>query len=173
MKVILTLLLLSFLYLNVLSEELELVLPLVEESRFYAEPEYSFLLPKNPTKAGLLSAFIPGAGQIYNEKYIKAGAVIGVQATLIGVTLHNDRKMKEYRRKRNDADPQTDEFANYQARFRDYHERRQSFIFWVATSVFLSAMDAYVDAHLINFRDKRNQIRLMFEDQMLQLSVSF
>ena len=173
MKTILMLIILIFLCCNIYSEELEFIYPLSSDPLFDTTPEYTFFLPKNPTKAGLLSAFIPGAGQIYNEKYIKAGAVIGIQATLVGVTIHNDRKMREYRDKRNNADPLTLDFANYQLRYRDYYDSRQSFIFWVAASVFLSAMDAYVDAHLINFRDKRNQIRLKFEDQMLQVSFSF
>ena len=136
---------------------------------------YSFSLPKNPTKAALFSAFVPGLGQIYNESYIKAGAVIGIQTYFIGRTLYHDRRMKDYRRRRNTFDPREDqaEYIHYNNLYRERYENRQSNLFWVGASIFLSTMEAYVDAHLINFKDKRNEIRFKFEDQMLQVSISF
>jgi hypothetical protein len=41
----------------------------------------SMVYAANPTHAMLYSAFIPGGGQIYNHAYVKAGIVIGIQAT--------------------------------------------------------------------------------------------
>ena len=132
---------------------------------------YTFELPKNPVKAGLLSTFIPGAGQIYNERYFKAGGVIAVQTSLVCWTFYLDSKMKEYRRKRNNS--VGDEKVYYDMLYHDYFDRRQSFIYWVATSVFLSAMEAFVDAHLINFNEKKNEVRLMFDGQKLEVTISF
>jgi len=169
MKIFLIIIIFILSCLNAFSEELEVPFEIeVEQS-----PEYIFYLPKNPTKAALLSAFIPGAGQIYNERYLKAGAVIGIQAALVGVAVHSDRKMNDYKARRNDLEKDTPEWRHNEVLYREHYERRQSFIFWVATSVFLSAMEAYVDAHLINFNDRKKQIRLMFEDQKLQLSITF
>jgi len=135
------------------------------------DPLKTFILPKNPTKAALLSAIIPGAGQIYNEKYIKAGVYIGIQATLVGVAIHYDKKYKEYQGKIKDKDDPA--YAINHVKVVDYYENRQSYIFWVATSVFLSTLDAYVDAHLINFAEKKNQIHIKFEGDKVTLSIPF
>jgi len=135
------------------------------------DPLKTFILPKNPTKAALLSTFIPGAGQVYNEKYLKAGIYVGIQATLVGVALHYDKQYKKYQGKISDK---SDPFYDYNyVKYKDAYEYRQSFIFWVATSVFLSTLDAYVDAHLINFTEKKNQIHIKFEGDKVTLSVGF
>ena len=136
---------------------------------------YSFVLSKNPTKAALFSAFVPGLGQVYNEQYIKAGAVIGIQTWFVGRTFHHDRRMKDHRRRRNSVNREEDMalYAHYNNLYRESYESRQSNLFWIGAFIFLSTMDAYVDAHLINFKDKRNEVRLKFEDQMLQVSIGF
>ena len=143
----------------------------------FSEPTipYSFVLPKNPTKAALFSAFIPGLGQAYNEQYIKAGAVIGIQTWFVGRTFHHDRRMKDFRRRRNSINREEDmaQYVHYNILYRESYEARQSNLFWIGAFIFLSTMDAYVDAHLINFKDKRNEVRLKFEDQMLQVSIGF
>jgi len=144
---------------------------LTVETQTPADPLKTFTLPKNPTKAALLSAIIPGAGQIYNEKYIKAGVYIGIQATLVGVAIHYDKKYKEYKTKISDKDDPA--YPSNFVKYRDYYEDRQSYIFWVATSVFLSTLDAYVDAHLINFYEKKDQIHIKFEGDKITLSIPF
>ena len=165
-----------FFFSNIFAETDDSQLPffIIDEEEVELTLPYSFSLPKNPTKAALLSAFVPGLGQIYNERYIKAGAVIGLQAYFVGRTFYHDRRMKDYRRRRNNFDPRVDpEYFQYDLLFRERYENRQSNLFRVGAVIFLSTMEAYVDAHLLNFNDKRNEIRLKFEDQMLQVSVSF
>jgi len=132
---------------------------------------YEFIQPKNPIKAGLLSTFIPGAGQIYNERYVKGGAVILIQSSLVGMTFYYDSKMKEYNRKRKMPDGTIDPYYNYL--YGDYFDKRQSYIYWVATSVFISAMEAFVDAHLINFNAKKHEIRLMFDGNRIEFEMRF
>lgn len=136
-----------------------------EESR-----SNDFYLPKNPTLAAALSIAVPGAGQIYNEKYLKSGLVIATQISLFSTVLYYDKKVIEYRKKIREADE-----INYahQVKYKDYHESRQSFYFWLGASVLLSGLDAYVDAHLFNFKLLKNEVNLRFEDNMLNLSVEF
>lgn len=50
-------------------------------------------IPKDPTLSGLLSAVIPGSGQIYNNQYLKGGGfflatIIGAGTTLNAVYWH-------------------------------------------------------------------------------------
>lgn len=50
---------------------------------------------KTPILSGILSAVIPGAGQIYNEDYWIAGIFLAAEAALITVGLIYDNKAKE------------------------------------------------------------------------------
>jgi hypothetical protein len=131
-----------------------------------------FSLPKNPTKAAFLSVFMPGAGQIYNEKYLKGAGVIATQLALIGAVIHYDQQTKKYKKATANSTEYLEQLIN-QSKYYDNHEKRQSYIFWVGASVFLSAIDAFVDAHLINFLEEKNKIHLRFEDDMVQLSIKF
>ena len=58
---------------------------------------------KTPLVSGLLSAVIPGAGQIYNEDYWIAGLFLAAEAALIYVGVTYDKK----------GDDQTASFENY------------------------------------------------------------
>jgi len=58
---------------------------------------------KTPLVSGLLSAIIPGAGQIYNEDYWIAGIFLATEAALIYVGLTYDKK----------GDDQTASFEKY------------------------------------------------------------
>lgn len=58
---------------------------------------------KSPVLAGVLSAIIPGAGQIYNEDYWVAAAFVVVEAALITTAVVYDNK----------GDEQTDYYESY------------------------------------------------------------
>ena len=47
---------------------------------------------KSPKKSFLLSAVLPGAGQLYNGSYIKAAAFLAVEATCWALYIKNDKK---------------------------------------------------------------------------------
>jgi len=134
-----------------------------------------FILPKSPVKAGFLSAFIPGAGQIYNEKYLKAAVFISGQSFLISQTISFDHQMQAAKRKRNgyDSNESPEEYYRLNNEYNAHWRSRQSFIFWIGTSVLLSSIEAYVDAHLINFNEKKNEIRLKFEEDKIIVSFIF
>ena len=167
------LVLICSLYINLYCESLFLMTELdLTQTEQQSDNEDPFYLSKNPTLAGFLSAFIPGAGQVYNEKYIKAAGIIAVQGYLVAKTVHADKKTKEYKIKRDTSEDPAERHYN-NILYVDYYDSRQSFIFWVGASVLLSAMEAYVDAHLINFKQMKNEVRLRFDDQKLQVSITF
>ena len=58
---------------------------------------------KSPVLAGVLSALIPGAGQVYNEDYWIAAAFVAVEAALVTTAIVYENK----------GDDQTEYFENY------------------------------------------------------------
>ncbi len=112
------------------------------------------------TKAAMLSATLPGLGQIYNQKYWKVPIVyIGLGAVAYFVDLNNTEYLK-WRKAyiyRVDGNPNTvDDFPNYSTevlnRAMNYY-RRNLEISYIAGGVvyLLNILDASVDAHLFDF----------------------
>jgi hypothetical protein len=119
----------------------------------------------SPRKAGLLSTFLPGAGQFYNKKYWKIPIIYGLGATCAYFITDNQRQYKKYRDAivfRLDDNPETiDEFVNIypeteQLRVRRefYRRNRDYSIIFTAILYSLNIVDAIVDAHLLNFNLK-------------------
>lgn len=114
----------------------------------------------NPKKSLWFSLIIPGAGQIYNRSYWKAPLVYGgLGAGIYAISFTNNR-YKFYReeyilRYNNDPAATTqDLFPNPETvrRIRDiYYKRYQWSIIGTSAVYLLSAIEAYVDAHLKNF----------------------
>lgn len=93
----------------------------------------------SPTKAFLLSLCIPGGGQFYNGKYIKGTLFAAGEAGLIyGWNWANKRAEQS----REDLD---------ETRYNSSIRSRNDFIWGLVGLVFISSLDAYVDAHLQNF----------------------
>jgi len=116
----------------------------------------------------LLSAVIPGAGQIYNESYIKAGMAITVEGLFLGFFLKNDHQSKKYYDLWQDSDSQSD-YSQYEF----YYEKRQNYLWWLGISIFISTFDAVTDAYLHDFEDQKQKIRLQFNDGGVQLEYKF
>jgi len=126
---------------------------------------------KNPTKAIVYSLF-PGGGQIYNESYIKAGAVIGIQSFLIASAVHNNSKVQDWKDKINaETDPfLLESYKNSQKNYREKHTRD----FWLmGFTLAFSTLDAYIDANLSNFKAEKENIHLRFEDKTLFVEYHF
>lgn len=87
---------------------------------------------KDPGTAMLLSMACPGAGQIYNGKYLKAAAYLGLDSYMVYNALANQDKYRK-------SDDKL---------FRD---ERNKYIWWGVGGWLLGALDAYVDAHLSLF----------------------
>lgn len=116
----------------------------------------SAFVPRSPEKAALYSAALPGLGQIYNKRYIKAGVIWGLMGTGIGFTAYYQGLYSKYRNayvsRLNDPtyqyqgrDISAETLAlnmNRQKRYRDY-------AIAITTLVYaLNVIDAIVDAHL-------------------------
>lgn len=132
----------------------------------------SALMAVSPTQVMLYSAFIPGAGQIYNKSYTKAGIVIGIQGWNIGRAFYNGSRADDFAKKAQDSiSPFDQQF--YESRSREYREKRNSDIWWIGITAALSTLDAYVDAHLNNFESEKEGLHLRFEDGKAGISIRF
>ena len=123
---------------------------------------------KKPLKAAALSLFIPGGGQIYNEAYIKFGIVGALEGGLIGLTLYHHFKGEDYYDKYKAT---TDE--KYFKKYTDYYYKKQNDLWWLGVTVFLSTLDAYIDAHLYNFESEKRKIHLKFDGDTIGFIYQF
>ena len=127
---------------------------------------------KDPTRAVIYSAVIPGGGQIYNHAYVKAGVVIGVQAYFLGSLLWHDSKANDYKVL---SESTTDAYYQqlYKTKRKEYQELRTSDFWWMGITAALSVLDAYVDAHLSNFESEKDKLHIRFEGETLLLEHRF
>ncbi len=103
----------------------------------------------SPTGALLRSMAVPGWGQLYNGKYVKA-AIIGIgESLLIYQTAYYWRRSDKYQDLYlNEDDPEL-RLSKFQ-QFDRYRDLRNQHIWFLGITVFYSMFDAYVDAHLKN-----------------------
>ncbi len=115
----------------------------------------------DPKKATVLSLVIPGAGQIYNKRYWKAGIVYAGFGGLAYMFKYNTDSLNHFQEiltAKIDGDSNTvDLYPNASEssirNFRDFHRRyRDIAILGFAGLYALQAIDANVDAHLKEFR---------------------
>ncbi len=114
----------------------------------------------SPKKAALLSALVPGLGQIYNKKYWKLAIIYPAMGGIVYGFSFNQKNFKVYRdalRVRYDGDPNTiDQFALYSderiVTMKNYYQRyRDLCVIGFAAVYLLQVIDAAVDAHLYYF----------------------
>ncbi|MCH7412353.1 DUF5683 domain-containing protein [Belliella sp. R4-6] len=126
-------------------------------------------LPKDPKVATLLSAILPGAGQVYNEKVWKLPIIYGGFATNLYFIDFNNRRYQLFREelgKFDDGAPNLN-FPNMNrdalARNVDFWRRNRDLNFVVFGLIYiLNIVDAQVDAHLSGF-DISDDISLICE----------
>ncbi|MFM1874815.1 MAG: hypothetical protein RL266_552 [Bacteroidota bacterium] len=115
----------------------------------------------SPVKATIMSAALPGLGQIYNGKWWKVPIIYGGFGGLIYSSVFNDLKCQTYRDAyllRVDDDPNTiDQFAGRysDANLRElvdfYQRNRDISLIFTGVLYALNIIDAVVDAHLKDF----------------------
>jgi TM2 domain-containing membrane protein YozV len=136
----------------------------------------SFRMKKDPWKAVLYSAVIPGAGQFYTKNYWKI-PVIAVIGGYFGYEFFkNNNTYKDFRDKYavtvTNENPNGDQSLKRQRDF--YRDQRDSFAFYFALLYVANLVDAYIDAHLYDF-DVSKSIRMgIFEKgKILNLKIKF
>ena len=113
---------------------------------------------KSAHKASILSAVVPGAGQVYNKKYWKVPIIYASLATSIYFIKDNQNKLTTYQdayitRSNGGTDDYIDIYNNSQLlTIVDYYERNRDVSYIIAGAIYLlNIVDASVDAHLFDF----------------------
>ena len=99
---------------------------------------------------------------------MKAGIDILAESLLIGTAIN-------YRIKMNDAYSlyeQTHSQAHYDE-YNYYYQQQQNMIWWWATVKLLALLDAYIDAKMYNFNEKKKKLDLEFEGLGMSLRYNF
>ncbi len=118
------------------------------------------LFSPSPPKAAMLSATLPGLGQIYNQKYWKVPIIYAGFGTLAYFVDFNNTNYRKWRRAwlaRVDGNPGTiDDFPLHSTdvleRAMNYYRRNLEISYMLAAGLYLlNILDASVDAHLMNF----------------------
>ncbi|WP_144605679.1 DUF5683 domain-containing protein [Algoriphagus algorifonticola] len=119
-------------------------------------PNFSSL-PKNPRKATILSAVIPGAGQVYNGKAWKVPILYAGFITDIYFINFNNKRYQVFRQalfNLDDGEPNIFPNLNRQALVRNvdyWRSNRDMTILLLGAIYALNIIDANVDAHLSGF----------------------
>ena len=100
--------------------------------------ESDSLNQRTPKKAAFYAFLVPGGGQLYNRKYLKA-------VILFGAEIYAGMKFNEYR---------TD-YRNYndgmKFQKKEYLVKRNKSAWWIGFIYIYGLIDAIVDAHLQSF----------------------
>jgi TM2 domain-containing membrane protein YozV len=104
-----------------------------------------------------LSMVIPGGGQIYNQKYIKAGIYIAAESLFIYGALIQDQRLNDARddikeMKLDEILDSSQPIDNMEFLVDRYKKERNNFIWISIGTVLLSAGDAYVDSYFSEFK---------------------
>jgi|SRR5690606_30663664 len=138
-----------------------------------------YLTMKNPMRASLYSAILPGLGQAYNQKWWKIPIVWGLLGTGTGFIIHYNNQYKEYRGYYLDKlygnpidNPTLNQMSAEQlGTIQDDRKRTRDYaIALTALAYILNILDASVDAHLFGIKKDPD---LSFEPAVLQNQQSF
>ncbi len=128
-----------------------IVLFAVYSETFCQDPDSTVLKRKKPTAALFRSLFVPGWGQFYNGKYIKAVVIAGIEVYLINEVYTHWHKANLHEKYFTNAfdNPvyRAEQFAKYEKEL----DKRGNATWFLAATIFFSMFDAYVDAHLSDF----------------------
>ncbi|UTW60865.1 hypothetical protein KFE98_12610 [bacterium SCSIO 12741] len=124
----------------------------------------------SPKKAAILSAVIPGGGQIYNQKYWKVPLIYAVGGGLVYLSINSYNQYNRYRDSYiatiDSTSDKTNHFPNINAsglesEMRRHQRNMELAIAGVALVYLLQIVDATVDAHLKYF-DVSDNLSLSF-----------
>ncbi|MDA3844892.1 MAG: DUF5683 domain-containing protein [Candidatus Kapabacteria bacterium] len=139
----------------------------------------SYAMKKSPTKA-LIYSLIPGMGQVYVESYWKAPFFAGAAGFLVYNIVHYNRLFEETKLVILDLERDGADISDITAakNTREFHrDNRDQSAFWLMAVYAISAIDAYVGAHLYDFNVDDNLSLNYYPDQMrgtvVSLSIDF
>ena len=113
----------------------------------------------DPTKAALLSAVLPGLGQIHNKKYWKLPLIYGGAVAFGAVIRYNQNQYTDFKNeliRQTDDDPSTVPISTFPTSslrsIRDNARRNRDYTIILSVLFYgLNIVDAAVDAHLKGF----------------------
>ena len=117
-----------------------------------------------------MSVVLPGGGQMYNHKYIKAGIYAGLELVFIYGAVIQNARLEDARDAIDKLEvelyPNYEKIYEYEFLVDRYKKERNNFIWLSIGTILLSAGDAYVDSYFSEF--KRS---LIIKNDILSLSV--
>jgi len=103
-----------------------------------------------------LSLAIPGGGQIYNHKFLKAGIYIAAESIFIYGAVKQDQRLNDARdligEMKLEPVPDLHKIDYYEFLVDRYKKERNNFIWLSIGTILLSAGDAYVDSYFSEFK---------------------
>ncbi len=118
---------------------------------------------KNPKHGGksvrtamLLSTFIPGGGQFYNESYWKGGLVAAAELTLASFAVREHLLMVDVERMWSEDVADSIRLPQIDSLRWVYRDRRNVWAFFTGLVVAFSVADAYVDANMFGFKESQS-----------------
>ncbi|MCD4818792.1 MAG: hypothetical protein K8S23_08885 [Candidatus Cloacimonetes bacterium] len=135
---------------------------------FLSTNTMAYETPKKPLKAAIFSLVLPGGGQYYNGSKMKFAFVFAVESSLIGITSYHIYRSERYYNKYKSSLNETD----YQNYLKYYYKLKNDY-WWIGTTVILSMIDAYVDAHLSDYDEKKRKIHLKFSAKAIGFQYDF
>ncbi len=115
---------------------------------------YEYKLIQNPTKALFKSMLIPGWGQYGNKRYFKAAVYAALDIWLISNAIKYRGEAKDYY-KLFDSDTTIAGRNMYYELYDNKKDSRNKYTWFAVIVSFISMFDAYVDAHLSGFPEKK------------------
>tara|TARA_B100000315_G_scaffold47101_1_gene41877 strand:+ start:1055 stop:1531 length:477 start_codon:yes stop_codon:yes gene_type:complete len=100
----------------------------------------STIVEKSPKKA-VLHSLIPGGGQLYNGKYVKAVILFGAEVFVIYKFIENRDIYNKWTE---------DEYSLSHERYR---QKRNKYAWWIGFVYIYGLLDALVDSHLSTFEE--------------------
>ncbi len=111
----------------------------------------SLAYPKpEPLLVMLRSALIPGWGQLTNGRLWKAFLAVGTEGYLVGRVVRSQGDLRDLEGQLTGATSFADS-SRIQLDIETKRNERTGFVWWTATAVGVSMLDAYVDAHFRQF----------------------
>lgn len=126
----------------------------ISDYKSWTQAETEELKHQSPTAALFKSMVVPGWGQLGNRKYLKAGIVIALEGTLFLRWRHFRNRTVEARELFEAQPINSLERSLYFQEFEAVRNDRNLFAWLTGTAIFLSMIDAFVDAHLAGFPDR-------------------